>query len=351
MTAAAASPGYHDYYRPRSTQLITDELPEHAALEKLFSRQLAAEHHHKLLPLNTSLSRRHHLAAAHDDEEEVEWRVDRQMAQLDKHRLTVHTLTNRIIELHSKMKELQRENGELRHQLDSQLYETASHTDTTRHDPAVLPTSRYAMLVSKVERQASQLKHYKQKVISLQQKLIQRNEEQKKQLMCHGAQCHLATTTQHCASLRQVHDKQQQVISKLQQLVHSKHKGASYDEKANEVLRQENQILRMQLDNILAEHRTITPSHAVVVVGDYDDDDNNNNNNNKLQRTMLPKLYDDEKLTLQLARQRIKSLEQQLEDNAREWSRARTDLKLQLEQVDRPTSQLSHRRRTLPMVN
>lgn len=200
------------------------------------------------------------------------------------------------------MTQLEKQNGDLRRQLDTQLYASKPAVDHDNPDKLSRDelVRRYTIVKNKLHRQAATVAEYKQKVVELQKKLIEKNELEKEYIKKEDSFQsqtdliqRLQEKTKRFDGLEGVYKKQEHVIRKLERLVNRHDNGNDVEE--------------------LLELR---------------------------QRQ-------------QAAQQRIQALEKQLAENSRRWSRQKTEMSLQLQEAKygliRPST--SHRLSPIPSLS
>lgn len=288
--------------------------------------------------------------------------LDFQLNELNAYRDAIRRMERDILGLHDQVRLLQNTNAQLRRQAVSRsptaIKRTVEETEVVPEatDDGRLSVGemdaklwekteleeRYELLKTRVARQTTQLKEYREKVLRLQNELIKRNEREKEFLrQSEGSgkrsskesdqtnkkdalERQLEAKTSKIRGLEEACRNQEKIIERMEQLIESKSKGDKERQAARDKIIEENQRLRL-------ENQMLTEQQRVMSRSKKDEEE-------VLQ--LRHKLNRDE--------ERIRSLEQQLVENARRWAHDKTDLVTRLEEATngfQRTSVLDNKRR------
>ncbi|KAL4239351.1 Coiled-coil domain-containing protein 33 [Mactra antiquata] len=251
---------------------------------------------------------------------------DEEGNEVVNYRETVHLMGGDIVAMRNQVRELEGINSHLRRDLAS--YNNAGRLMVDDHEldgltkPEVF--RRYAMIKRTLNIQKSELKSYKSKLQEGQNELIKKNEKEKDFLQMQrkfASQQMLIKNLQErfikMKKLEEACQKQENVIQQMELILRRHHKASSSRsekdkeaEEAHEVLQKENKRLKDQLDELRVQLQ------------------NSSSNGGDDQEKF--ELYQ----KIEKAHDKIRSLEQQLAEDARSWGKERADLDRKLNEAE-----------------
>lgn len=218
------------------------------------------------------------------------------------------------------MRDLESHNSQLRRDLSKYNDSTKLLLDSQELDGLSKPelAARYVALKQKLTNQTVEMRDYKQRVQSLQNDLIKKNDQEKDLLRMSEAHVSQNETLHRLQDralkvkrLEAACRKQEKVIEKMERLMSKG--GKDRDSQANEALMEENRRLRAELEDHREANRFLSNAHDDV-------------------REEEEKLEMMERM--EKAEGRIHSLEKQLVDNARQWGREKSALLAKLQESE-----------------
>lgn len=244
--------------------------------------------------------------------------IAKQADELERYRAAVHRMGEDILRLNAYITQIQEHNQNLKRQLASYDNITDFHLETSNIDGISKAefAEQLAALHCKHTSQSNELAASKEKILKLQNDIIQKNDQIKEFLVVFEA-----------------HESQQKLVQKLQAKAKKSIKLEDLCIKQEKVIEYLQKILDKQLENRKTEAKKKAENTELLIENEKLRQECEQLKE-QLQQEVISQSFDPEKeelnLVLEHAETRIKFLENQLLMKSHEWEKEKADLLIQL---------------------